>query len=76
MSNHLIPVKGRDDIVRDANSKALLRTDLSALEEHRRKRKFFSDMQDNTNRLNKLEEDMGDIKDTMSQILNLIKEKR
>lgn len=65
MSN-TIKIKDRDDLVRESHSKALLQVDKDALILHRQRKRMVQEMLNNTERLNSLENDMKEIKELLS----------
>ena len=55
---------------RDGYSKAILNTDVSALREHQRKLKVSQELEQNNAKIEKLEQDVSDIKMLLTTILN------
>lgn len=55
---------------RDGYSKAILNTDISALREHQRKQKMSQELEQNNAKIEKLEQDVSDIKMLLTTILN------
>jgi len=62
--------------VRDVNSKALLNTDLNALQQHRQQRRYFESQQNDINimktqieSLTKVTEEMLEIKTLLKQVI-------
>lgn len=68
-NNKYLKVKDRPDLVRDPNSKAILSTDMKALQEHREKRKLFKQLLEKTNEVDQLKADMQEIKAMLHQLL-------
>ncbi len=63
-------VKEYTNLVRDMNSKAILNIDEQMLKEHRRKKLFAKQMMENSDKINKLENDITEIKDMLSFLIN------
>lgn len=51
------------------DSKAILNTDIQALQDHRRKRLMMKEVLDNHKKIEKLEQDMSEIKDMLSTLI-------
>jgi len=68
-------VRDHDNLVRDMSSKAVLNTDKEGLQEYLRKRDFAKKQQEEQfetkNRLEKIEQDMSDIKILLKELVNL-----
>lgn len=68
-------VREHDNLVRDMRSKAVLNTDKEGLQEYLRKRdlakKEQSEQIETKNRLEKIEQDMSDIKNLLKELVNL-----
>lgn len=68
----LVNIEGHQGLVRDTHSKAILNNDRSALEEYLAKveiaKKQNLEKEETKNRLQKLEEDMSEIKSLLLQI--------
>lgn len=66
-------VKDHDNLVRDMNSKAILNTDRLALQEYYQKRelakKELSEKTESKQRLDKIENDMAEIKNLLTQLI-------
>lgn len=58
----LLPVIDNKDLVRDTQSKALLATNKSLLEEHRQKKQFLSRLLKQTEEIEDMKKDIADIK--------------
>ena len=55
--------------VKDPKSGAILNVDLERLNAYKKQKKFFEDQQQNALRIDKLENDIGDIKEMLQQLL-------
>jgi len=64
-----LKVEGREDLVRDIDSKAILSTDLRKLQEHREKKEFFKSLLAQKDDINTLKAEMKDIKTLLQQII-------
>ena len=68
-------VREHDNLVRDMRSKAVLNTDKEGLQEYLRKRDLAKKEQaehiETKNRLEKIEQDMSDIKNLLKELVNL-----
>lgn len=64
-----LKVKDRPDLVRDVESKAILSTDLRALQEHREKKRLFKQLLEKTNEVDQLKNDVQEIKAMLQQLL-------
>jgi t-SNARE complex subunit (syntaxin) len=66
-------VKDHDNLVRDMNSKAILNTDRLALQDYYQKRdlakKELSEKNESKQRLDKIENDMAEIKDLLRMMI-------
>jgi hypothetical protein len=62
-------VRENVNLQRDSYSKGIINTDLAALNEYKQKRKMLSDVNTNAERITKLENDIGDIKNMLVQLL-------
>lgn len=66
-------VKDHENLVRDMNSKAILNTDRLALQEYYQKRelakKELSEKTESKQRLDKIENDMAEIKNLLTQLI-------
>jgi len=66
-------VKDHDNLIRDMNSKAILNTDRLALQEYYQKReqakKELSEKTESKQRLDKIENDMAEIKNLLTQLV-------
>ena len=65
----ILKVEGREDLVRDTESKAILSTDLKKLQEHREKKEFFKSLLSQKDDINTLKEEMSEIKALLQQIV-------
>lgn len=59
-------VKDKEGLVRDTFSKAVLAVDREALLQHRNKAKVMKEILNNSDRINKLESDMAEVKNMLS----------
>lgn len=66
-----IKIEKSQNIIRDLNSKALMNTDINALDTYKKQVSLLKSNSDISNKINKLEEEVGDLKN----LLNLILEK-
>ena len=64
-----LKVEGREDLVRDVDSKAILSTDSKKLQEHREKKEFFKSLLAQKDDINTLKAEMQDIKALLQQIV-------
>ena len=64
-----LKVEGREDLVRDTESKAILSTDSKKLQEHREKKEFFKSLLAQKDDINTLKEEMSEIKALLHQIV-------
>lgn len=64
-----LKVEGREDLVRDTYSKAILSTDISALQQHRQKKEFYKSLVSQKDDINILKAEMQEIKDLLKQIV-------
>jgi transposase len=68
-------VRDHDNLVRDMSSKAVLNTDKEGLQEYLRKRDLAKKQQEEQfetkNRLEKIEQDMSDIKNLLKELVTL-----
>jgi len=62
-------VKDHKGLVRDLDSKAILNTDNQSLKEHRNKKEFLKNIIENSSKIEKLEEDIIEIKRMLMQLL-------
>ena len=69
IDNKKFIVKENVNLQRDSYSKGIVNTDLAALNEYRQKRKIINDVNTTTERITKLENDIGDIKEMLVQLL-------
>lgn len=72
-----LKVEGREDLVRDVYSKAILSTDLQKLQEHREKKAFFRDLmrqKDEINNLKESIEELQSMKDDVKELKDLLKQ--
>ena len=64
-----LKVEGREDLVREVHSKAILSADLKKLQEHREKKEFFKSLMSQKDDINTLKEEMSEIKVLLHQIV-------
>jgi hypothetical protein len=67
--NDYIKVKDEKGLVREYSSKAILSVDRESLIEHRRKKKIMKEIIDNSQKINELEKDIGEIKFLLKQLV-------
>ena len=75
-----VQIEGKNNLVRDINSKALLNTDVRSLNEYQLKKKMMISMEQNESEINNikdqlkkidsLESDIKDIKNLLQRIIN------
>ena len=65
----LVPIIDHKELVRDTYSKAILPTNLNALQEQRLKKKAFEDLMKQSSEIKELKEEMGEIKSMLHQLL-------
>ena len=65
--NKYVKVKDESDLVKDKNTGAVLNTNLDSLKAYREKRKKDLEM---GNKIDQLENDIGDIKSMLKELLN------
>lgn len=58
----IVPVLDDRNLVRDTQTKALLATNRTMLEEHRQKKKFLSNLANQSEEIERLRSDMDEIK--------------
>lgn len=69
MSNYA-KVKDEKGLIRDMNSKAILNVDSKALNEHRNKKQMMKGVIDNSHKINRIEDDILEIKQLLAQLIN------
>ena len=62
-----IKIENEQDLVKDGDTGAILNTNLDSLSAYKAKRKKDAEMQ---NRVDKMENDIGDIKSMLKELLN------
>lgn len=72
MTEKYLKVKDHKGLVRDVESKAILSVDHQALLEHRKKKMFVENLVNNNNKIEKLENDVNEIKEMLTQLLQKI----
>lgn len=65
-----VKVEGHPDLVKDTRSGALLNTDGNALQAYKKRKQT---LQQTENRLDKLESDVGEIKDLLKELIGKFK---
>ena len=65
--NEYVKIKAESDLVKDKNTGAVLNTNLDSLKAYRAKRKKDLEM---NNKIEQLENDIGDIKSMLKELLN------
>lgn len=63
-------VKDHKGLIRDMNSKAILNVDNEALVEHRNRKNVMKNIIDNSHKIEKLENDVNDIKQMLQILIN------
>jgi hypothetical protein len=58
-----------EGLVKDPHSGAVLSVDYERLQAYKKQKKFFEDKKNDSERINKLENDIGDIKNMLQQLL-------
>ena len=64
-----LKVEGREDLVREVHSKAILSTDAKKLQEHREKKEFFKSLLAQKDDISTLKAEMTEIKALLQQIV-------
>ena len=64
-----LKVEGREDLVREVHSKAILSTDSKKLQEHREKKEFFKSLMSQKDDISTLKAEMTEIKALLQQIV-------
>lgn len=59
----------REGLVKDPNSGAVLNTDNNALDAYRKKKAAFDAVKDTTDRMDRLENDLSDIKSLLQELI-------
>lgn len=68
----MIKVKDEKGLVRDPSSKAILRTDSSALIEHRRRKQLLHKLHSDTSRVSELEQQLQQQRAEISTLTELV----
>lgn len=63
-------VKEHKDLIRDMHSKAILNVDNQALVEHRNKKTLMKKVINNSNKIEKMENDLSEIKQMLSILID------
>ena len=71
--NELMQIDGREDVLRDTNSKALLKTDLREKEAWLIKKERDNKIVSNENGINKVKEEISEMKNTLNEILKIVR---
>jgi dephospho-CoA kinase len=69
MINDKFIVKEKQNLYRDGYSKAIVNTDISSLNEYKQKKKIANSVKDNEEKIQKLENDISEIKNMLVQLL-------
>jgi len=69
--NKLIPIHDRKDLIRDTNSKPILATNHSKLEEHRKKKKLMEDLISQGDQINIINNEIAEIKAMLQQFISI-----
>jgi len=69
----IISIENREDIVRDANSKAILKTDLSEKKSWYMRKQRNNQITSNKNEINNIREELSEIKTMVKEIKNILK---
>jgi hypothetical protein len=70
--NKRIAVKDHPGLYRDENSKAIINTDIHALNEYKQKNKMINSTTENTQKINALEKDISEIKCLLLALINKV----
>lgn len=70
----MIKVSGERGLVRDPYSKAILNTDVTALQEHRRKKTMLRELYNSKDEIHDLKEEVSTIKQEMSDIKMMLEQ--
>ena len=70
--NKRIAVKDHPALYRDENSKAIINTDIHALNEYKQKNKMINSTTENTQKINALEKDISEIKCLLLALINKV----
>jgi len=68
----MIKVKDEKGLVRDPHSKAILHTDTSALNEHRRHKNLMKQLHNKVDTIDALSQDVNDLKKSLDNLTHLI----
>jgi hypothetical protein len=71
--NNFAKVKDHKYLIRDMESKAILNTDVEALENHRKKKSMMKNVMENNNKIHELESDIKEVKEMLSCLLERYK---
>lgn len=62
-------VKEHKGLIRELHSKAILNTDVKSLQEHRKNKAMMKEFVDNTQKINKLQDDISEIKNILTAMI-------
>tara|TARA_R100001082_G_scaffold104927_1_gene76671 strand:- start:228 stop:455 length:228 start_codon:yes stop_codon:yes gene_type:complete len=71
--NKTIEIEGREDIIRDMNSKAVLKTNLTEKEAWIKKKERDNKIFQNENEINKVKEELGEVKNILNDIKQMLR---
>jgi len=69
MNQKFLPIVDNKDLIRDTNSKAILATNRSKLEEHRKKKKLMEDLISQGDQINVINNEIAEIKAMLQQLI-------
>ena len=69
MNQKFLPIVDNKDLIRDTNSKAILATNRSKLEEHRKKKKLMEDLISQNDQINIINNEIAEIKAMLQQLI-------
>lgn len=67
---NIAKIDGYKGLVRDLESKAVLNVDSQALNEHRNRKRFMQELLANTEKVNQLENEIGELKEMIRQFMD------
>jgi hypothetical protein len=71
MNQKFLPIVDNKDLIRDTNSKAILVTNHSKLEEHRKKKKLMEDLISQGDQINIINNEIAEIKAMLQQLISI-----
>tara|TARA_X000001382_G_scaffold39446_4_gene26397 strand:+ start:11525 stop:11752 length:228 start_codon:yes stop_codon:yes gene_type:complete len=71
--NESIKIDGREDIIRDVNSKAIIKTSLQEKEVWLRKKERDNKILSNENEINKVKEELFEVKTILNEIKDFLR---